>query len=117
MRRSLRAQALDDAFAVTTRVGLNCFFVEGQQTAVAHHDAAFDDHGLDVARFGRVNQIRIDIVERCLIQGVEVDDDEIGALPLLDRSNFLLEMQRARAANRGHLKSLRRVHNFGILAK
>jgi hypothetical protein len=70
-------------FPITTRVGFNCFFVEGQVPAAAHDDAALDDHGLYVARFGGVNQIRLDVVVRRLIQIVEIDD-QIGSLPFLD---------------------------------
>ena len=40
---------MDDALAITTGISLDRLFVEGEQPAVAHHDAAFDDHDAYVA--------------------------------------------------------------------
>src|ERR1051325_1640487 len=66
-RQGLDANALHDSLAITTRVGFDGLFVESQQTSVAHHDAAVNDHCADVAGFRRIDQVGIDVVVGCLI--------------------------------------------------
>ena len=68
------AEAFDDAVAEGAGVVFDGGLVEGQETAVAHDDAAVDDDGFDVGGFGGVDQIGIDVVERDLIQRVAIDD-------------------------------------------
>src|SRR5437899_258554 len=58
-RQRLRAEALDDALTITARVRFDGFFVESEQSSLAHHDAAFDDHGAHIASLRCVNQVRI----------------------------------------------------------
>src|ERR1051326_1504541 len=81
----LQTHTSNYAFAVPARVGLDRFFVKIEQLAIAHHDSPFDNHGADVRGLGRINQIRIDIVVRRLIQIIKIDDYQIGALTFLYR--------------------------------
>ena len=72
-------EAFDDFVAEGAGVGFDGRFVQGQETTIAHDDAAVDDDGLDVGGFGRVDQVRVDVVERDLIEGVAIDEQDVGA--------------------------------------
>ena len=56
-RQGLHAHATHDFVAIAPGIGFDGFFVQGQQAAIAHDDAAFDDDGADIVGFGGVNQI------------------------------------------------------------
>src|SRR6185295_7097441 len=86
------AQALDYSFAKHTRAFFDGSLIECQQLPVAHNDLAINNHRLHVGSFSRIHEIRIDIVERYLIQRVAVDEDQIRALPLLYRANLFLQV-------------------------
>ena len=69
--------------------------------AFAHHQATVDDHGFHVGRFGGVNQVGIDVVERYLVKRVAIDEDYIRSLAFFDRADLFLHMKRTGTANRG----------------
>src|SRR6185436_19388539 len=85
--------------------------------AIAHYEAAVDDDALDVGGFGGVDEIRIDVVERYLIERIAIDDQQIRALSRLEGADFIPKVQRLRTANRGELKSLLRRDHFRITAE
>ena len=83
-RHRLYPDTADDPLAIAARICFDRFFVQCQKPPVTHNDAPFDDHSAHVRGFGGVNQIGIDVVVRGLIKIVEIDDDQIGALPFFD---------------------------------
>src|ERR1044072_1380671 len=85
-------QALDYSFTKDTRAFLDGSLIERQQAPVAHNDLSVNNHRLHVRSFGRIHEIRIDIVERYLIQSVAVNEDQIRTLSLLYRSNLFLQV-------------------------
>src|SRR5947207_4765418 len=93
------AEALDYLFAEDARAFFDSSFVERQQAAVTHHNAAVDDYRFHVGSFGRIHQVGIDIVERYLIECVAIDQHQVGALALLNRANLFFHVQRACAAD------------------
>src|SRR5882672_3259699 len=115
-RRRLHAETANDAFAEAPRIGFDRFFVERQKPAIAHDHAAFDDYRAHVRGLSRINQIGIDVIGRRLVQIIQVDDNQVGALSFFDRSNLFIEVQSARSSQRRHLESLFSRHHLRITA-
>ena len=72
----------------------------------AHDDAAFNDNRAHVTGLRRINEVRVDVVEGRLVKRIEIDNHDVRTLSCFDRTNFLFEMHRARAADRSHLESI-----------
>ncbi len=58
--------------------------IEARKLAVAHYDLAVDDHRLNIARLGAVDDLAEDVVDRLVMHGVDVDENQIRALADFD---------------------------------
>src|SRR5215207_9260781 len=69
-------EAARDALADGARLLFDESIVEREQAALAHDDAPLDDDRAHVPGLRRVDEVRVDVVARRLVQRVEADDDE-----------------------------------------
>ena len=85
----LRAERLRDLGAIFLRLGHHRLVVDGQHLPVPHDDAAVDHHVAHVRRFERIDQLRIDVVQRHGVGHVQPDADDVRALSGFQRSYLL----------------------------
>ena len=75
-------KAARDALAQELRLLFDERLVERQEPTVAHHYAPLYDDRAHLRGLRRVDEMRVDVVARRLVQGVEVNDYDVGALRL-----------------------------------
>src|SRR4051795_10197089 len=56
------------------------FSVENRKIPVAHQHRTVDKHGLNIARLGAVHDLAENLVHRLRMRGVDIEQDQIGAL-------------------------------------
>src|SRR5216683_1372114 len=94
-------QALHDLVTVLLRLRHGGGHINGQHFAVAHQDLAVANRGDDRASGGRVHDGRFDGVDRLRFWLLQIDDDDIGALAGLQRSDFVFHAEDSGAADGG----------------
>src|SRR3990167_599386 len=77
--------------------GHNLGAVHADRQEVGHEHLAVHDGRTDVAAARRIDERRGWVGPRCHVELIAIDDDEVRPLADLDRSQFVLEAERARA--------------------
>src|ERR1700759_5157249 len=81
-------------------------YIEREQLAVAHEDAAVDDRGADVGGAGAVQEGRGEVVHGPGVRPGEVDEDDVGPAARCDGPDRVAESDRPRALERCVVKGL-----------
>ena len=100
----LRGSFLENASGADATFRRDRGGIEVRETALLHQHLAVDHRGDDVRRASRVDEVPREVVARREARIAQVDHDEIRALADLEAAGFLIETQRAGAADRRHLE-------------
>ena len=99
-------EALANTIAVDARFRKHRSFVDRSHNAILHYKFPVDHHTLNIGSLCRIDQLRIDIVERRLVRTAHPDDDHISALAGFKGTYLFVHVNCTGSANRGHSNNL-----------
>ena len=117
-QRALLALAQKRIYSASAilRRGRQFGLVHGEQLTRAHEPAPVHHHIRDIGGLAHINKLGVDCIRiapegGCVVQLVQIQQRKVGALARLERAGYISHVQRARAHDCGHFKSLTRGHH------
>src|SRR6185437_2300007 len=109
-RHSLNSRRRDERrrnlAMIRVRLSQNLRLVEREVYSIFHYNSAGDYNRSHIVRVERVDKLRVDVVHRRGMRGASADEDQVGLLARLERTDLTIEMQRSRTADGGHFNHL-----------